>query len=179
MSKYFFVFAVCATLVLAGWGCAPKTPEQKAQDAFETMADAIASGKSVKCTIGSSDGTDSVETVYWIKGENMRGEVNINGEVQTFIEADGIMYTSADMFGESDCDWLSSPIDEEEEDGEDILGEDYEDFDYEQYEDNAMYAVDCQRESFGDEKFKVSGKVCDMEDYFAEMMGGMDFDFDM
>ncbi|MFH1433274.1 MAG: hypothetical protein ABIG32_00040 [Candidatus Uhrbacteria bacterium] len=170
MSKKLFVITVCATLVLAGWGCAPKSPAQQVQQAAETIADAIAAGKSVKCEISSTDGTDTMDSIYWIKGDDMRADITINGETSTVVQVDNKVYTQASMFGESDCDWLVTELDEEEEGSNDVLGEDYQDFDYEMYENNEMYAMQCDRQSFGKEKFEVDGKVCNIEDIFGGMM---------
>lgn len=177
ISTWALAFTLGATLVLTGWGCAPKSAEQTAAEAFETMSDAIASGKSVKCTVSSSDGAETMEAVYWIKGEDMRGEMKFDGQQSVFVQKDGVMYTSAEMFGAADCDWLSMDMTAEGEEPEAVLGDDYQDFDYEQYEDNAMYQVQCERAMFGNEKFEIKGKVCSMEEIFSAMMGGIEIDY--
>ncbi len=177
-------FFIVSSLVLLGAGCGEKAQEQKetktvketVQEVFGSIGDAIASGKSVKCTVSYTGGSEDMENIYWIKGDNMRGETSIGGQERVFIKKDNVFYTMAD-FNESNCDWISTDMSEADGSEEsESVEDDFSDFDYKQYDNNSMFRVQCERESFGDDKFEVEGEVCTMEEIFSGMMNGFDFE---
>ncbi len=187
MQKRRFVFsitAIIAVLVLTGAGCGQsKAPAGSAEAEFGKISDAISSGQEVICrvTIAEDDESESMETTYWIKGDDMRGEVDFGGMTSVFIQNGDKLYTSGSMMGSDECDWFVS-TEEYYEEGDGEVSEDMEEFDYTQYEDNAMYKVDCDREKFNNSLLKPDGKVCDMDQMFEDMFEGMDlegFDFEM
>ena len=144
-------------------------------ESFKTMSDAIESGKPTKCTISYSNPEmeESMNIVYWLKGEDMRMETTMEGMSSVVVVKDEMAYTQANsMMGDTDCDWMSLDMSETtEEEGPSEYGSE-EDFDYAQYEDDSTYSVECSPESFSNSKFDISGKVCSMEDLMEEMMAG-------
>lgn len=150
-----------------------ETESSDLMEEMEKISDAVESGKPTKCVITYSNPEmeDSMNIVYYIKGEDLRMETSMQGMSSIAIIKDEIAYTQVnEMMGDTDCDWMS--IDPEETEGTEG---DYEeaDFDYTQYEDDSTYNVKCTPDSFGNEKFDVTGKVCSMEDMMNDLMVGM------
>jgi len=186
MKKQGFIVSmigIFAVLVLVGGGCAKtNAPAGSAEAEFGKISDAVASGQKVVCHVTIEDESETFETTYWIKGDDMRGEIDMGGMKQTFIQDGEDLYTSADAFGAEECDWFLAPEAEDVEYDSDYEGSEYEDFDYEQYEDNTMYTVDCNKENFSNSLLKADGNICNMDDMFGSMMEGLDmedFDFEM
>lgn len=184
MKKLFPVFSVMALFILIGAGCGQsKAPTGSVEAEFGKISDAISSGQEVVCRITIADDSEdeNLQTTYWIKGDDMRGEVDFGGMTSVFIQNGDKVYTSGSMMGSDDCDWFVS-TEEDYEAGDNEVSEDMEEFDYTQYEDNTMYKVECERENFDNGLLKPDGEVCDMDQMFENMFEGMeieDFDFSM
>ncbi len=165
-SKYLsFIALAVVSVLLIGCGGTSGTI-----DSFEKISKAIESGKSMKCVISMADANAGIpmDMVYWVKGKDMRIESTVQGMSNTMVQKGDTSYMRPQaMFGgKSDCDWVS--IDDSDEDYDDSE----EDFDFELYDNDPIYNVKCFAESFGADKFDVSGKVCTMEEMMGAMMGG-------
>ena len=136
-------------------------------ESLNTITNAISAGVPTECTINYADDTQNIQIKYWILGDNMKLETTSQGTNMVVITKNGDSYMAGDMMGVPDCNWIMF---------EDMGEEDYEDndfdmetVDYSDYEDNALYTIDCQPAIFGNEKFDTPGNVCTMEDLMPDM----------
>ena len=166
-----FIALAIVSIFLSSCGNSLNTPTETIES-LEKISEAIESGESMKSTIKMSGEELGVpmNMAYWIKGNDIRVESEVNGMAQTMIQKDEITYMNPqNIYGkDSDCNWISINTSENKEELEDEADFDY---DYEKFENDPAYTIKCSPESFGSEKFAVSGKVCTMDDMVKDMMG--------
>ena len=183
MNKKYFYIAAVFTLTAMFSGCSSVTDtgnvvevesgmdSEDTMKELEKMSEIVESGKPAICLIKSTIEGQTTELSYWFKEGNIRMEgAFMPGQNMIYIERDNTSYMEPQaMFGQSDtdCDWVSMEDEDDETDEYEMEDEEDMDFDFEQFEDNMDYEVVCRYESFGDDVFETSGKVCSMEEYMG------------
>jgi len=166
------VAIVVVSALLSACGGGGETISGDTMENIEKISKAIESGKSMKCSVEvkAEAAGAAMNMAYWIKGTDMRVESEISGMSQVIIQKDDTIYTAANgLYGmDSKCDWFSIEAEDEEAPTETV--------DYEAFENDPNYSVKCSTESFGDEKFAVSGEICNMSDMMNSMMEGFNLD---
>ena len=151
---------ILSVAILAGCGTSTGTTSD-----LEEIGKAMEDGTAMTCVIKSTDDSAQMaaDMTYYIDGENIRVESDFNGEKMIAIQKGEETYVQPNsMMGETDCEWIVASPEDEEDTGN------APDFDYEQYEENPMYEMICDKGAVDASQFATSGKVCTTE----EMMQG-------
>jgi len=144
------------------------------------MAELISLNLPVECDMSmkteGETGPVTIDVKLFMKGKSFREDMVMQGKSLTVIMKDKILYSSNPQKGEAAlgefgaCDWLMFDLNSEFFKGnqEDLSGG----FDPAQLDIDAKISYTCKQASFGDEKFSVSGKTCDMAVFYQQIAAG-------
>ncbi len=127
-----------------------------------SFSKAINSEKDYICSVIFYNEIANLEmnSLYWIKKNNLRVETNYNGLKQITIFKDGYIYFKFEEDPSFDsCDWL---VIAEAEKSLDVKS--YNDLvDFEEMDNNPTYEISCINEQINEDKFKITGKTCNID----------------
>ncbi|MFH0701094.1 MAG: hypothetical protein V2A62_01515 [Candidatus Woesearchaeota archaeon] len=145
--------------------CTPNTTTNKVSENVEVTkwTDYVASGKSYECNVTITQGEVPLEMKIYLKGKYVREEMTVEGSPIKIIFKNNLIYSlneiNMDLRDEflKDCDWI---IYSTGETTTKIMSEQF--YDISTFEEIGMAKYICKGANFGNEKFDISGKVCDI-----------------
>lgn len=167
MKKITMLF-VLVVLVSFISGCTQKATDTGSQanpdEAPSSWGDYVASGKPYECDVGLEQGEATpLEMKIYLKGNSVREEMTVEGVSVKTIFKENRVYTLNEVDVEKRdetlmaCDWL---IYGQGDTSGEILSEQFYDISF--YEEIGLATYTCALANFGNEKFDVPGKVCDV-----------------
>ena len=145
---------------------AQETQEQKVDwSKYKTLADLMGLKVGVYCEGSEKTSEGIVNYKYWVKSENMRVEVEKNGEkAVAIVKEDGTYFTGKEM-GQTGCDWIMIPKQKYEQQPAQPVEKDYT-----QPEKVDLSKFNCRVYPVSDDMFQTPGKVCSLEDIINQYM---------
>ncbi|MBD3389386.1 hypothetical protein GF415_00310 [Candidatus Micrarchaeota archaeon] len=162
-----------------------ETQEESPFESWDMQA-MMALGQPVHCTVTYTSGGISTTSEMWMKEENLRVETSTAAGEDTYsgtvvMKGDEVYTQSTASYAgmaEEECDWIKLDSERLKECIPESMSEEESTFeiDYDEEYEEVPSEYNCDYGTFGDEKFEVSGTVCDLTedlcDMYAMMEGG-------